>query len=385
MRTGFDVIVVGAGVMGCAAARALAKSGQSVLLLERAEIGHRRGSSHGRARIIRMAYPDAAYVELCKSAYPAWRALENESGEALLQVTGGLDIALSPDSSLHALAVALGESHVPFELLDHAAMAARFPQFVLPPEAVGIFQRDAGVLHADRCVAALAASARAHRVELHENESVRQIKVDGASVSVATGLREYRADRLVLAAGAHMRSIVQTLGIDLPLTVSKEQVAYFQPVETEAFAPERFPIFILHLGNGCLGSGFPLIRDHGVKIMIEAKAEAGLADFTVDALRLQRLNAFVRPLLPQLGPVATQAEACHYTLTPDSDFIIDSHPRHRRIVIVSPCSGHGFKFAPLLGQAIADLALGAPPAIDISPFRLARPALAVRGMESTGA
>jgi sarcosine oxidase len=385
VKTSFDAIVVGAGVTGCAAARALAKCGQRVLLLERRVVGHDRGSSHGRARIARLAYPDPAYVALCKSAYLAWRELEAESGEALLQVTGGLDIALAPSQSLRDVAAALSATGTPFEFLDRMAIATRFPQFVLPARAVAVFQRDAGVLHADRCLAALVASALRHGAELRENEAVRDLAAHGATVTVTTDHARYRADRLVLAAGPQMRPLAQTLGLDLPLIVSKEQVAYFQPPESEAFAPARFPVFILHLGKGLLGSGFPLIRDHGLKIMIEDKTAADPEDFSVDASRLRQVNEVIRPLLPGLGAAATQAETCSYTLTPDGDFIIDRHPQHRQIIVASPCSGHGFKFAPLLGQAIADLAAGNAPAVDISPFRLDRPGLRVGYQESINA
>jgi sarcosine oxidase len=276
----------------------------------------------------------------------------------------------------------LSGTGTPFEFLDRPAIAARFPQFALPAPAVAIFQRDAGVLHADRCVAALLASALSHGAELHEDEAVRGIKADGAIVTATTDQARYRADRLVLAAGPQVRPLAQGLGLDLPLIVSKEQVAYFQPPEPEAFAPTRFPVFILHLGQGLFGSGFPLIRDHGLKIMIEDKTAADPRDFSVDALRLRRMNELIRPLLPGLGTAATQAEICNYTLTPDGDFIIDHHPRHRQIIIASPCSGHGFKFAPLLGQAIADLAAGNAPAVDISPFRLDRPGLRVGNLET---
>jgi sarcosine oxidase len=280
---------------------------------------------------------------------------------------------------LRAIAAALTEGGVPFEFLDRPAIASHFPQFALTAQAVGIFQRDAGVLHADRCVAALRASALSHGAELHENEAVHQIEANGTGVIVNSDSGRYRADRVVLAAGSRLRPLVQSLGLDLPLTTSKEQVAYFQPPEPEAFAPSRFPVFILHLGGGLLGSGFPLIRDHGVKIMIENKLEADSEDYAVDTTRLGRLNETIRPLVPGLGAATAQAETCRYTLTADEDFIIDHHPEHRQIIIASPCSGHGFKFAPLLGQAIADLADGVAPAIDIKPFRLDRPGLRAKG------
>lgn len=371
----FDVAVIGGGVMGCAAAGAIAARNERVILFETAEIGHKKGSSHGQTRIIRLAYSDADYVALCRAAYPAWNRLEEEAGEPLLHITGGLDIAAGAAPSWQATAAAMKAARVPHEVLDRAGIARYFPQFRLPENAVGLFQPDAGVLHADRCLAALADGARRSGAHLKEHEAVLSVRSLAAGFELNTMKGAYRADRLVIAAGVETGGTLRGLGLDLPLTVSKEQVAYFRPRERALFGAGTFPVFILHLGGKLLSSGFPLIREDGMKLMIENKRAVADDDDAVDLRLLVELERQVRRILPGLDPEAARVETCRYTLTPDEDFIIDRHPGDPRVTIISACSGHGFKFAPLFGEAVADLATHRTPAIELDPFRIDRPAL----------
>ena len=171
---------------------------------------------------------------------------------------------------------------------------------------------------------------------------------------------------------------------NLPLTVSKEQVAFFRPRNPALYGPDRFPIFILHLGGTLLSSGFPLIREDGLKLMIENKRPAPDGDNEVNVGLLAQLEVKAREILPGLEGHAHRAETCRYTLTPDEDFIIDRHPAHPHIVIVSACSGHGFKFAPLFGEAIADLITDHTPSINLDPFRIDRAALKENHAQSDG-
>lgn len=371
----FHVAVIGGGVMGCAAARAMAARNERVVLFEAAEVGHKKGSSQGQTRIIRLAYSDPFYVPLCRAAYPAWRRLEAEAGEPLLHVSGGLDIAMGDVPSWQATAAAMKVAEVPHEVLDRAGLARRFPQFRLPDDAVGLFQPDAAVLHADRCLAALADNARQSGATFKEHEAVLSVQPVAAGFEIKTRKGSYRADRLVVAAGVRTNEMLCGLALDLPLTVSKEQVAYFQPRERAHFVAGTFPVFILHLGGKLLSSGFPLIREDGMKLMIENKRAAADDDDAPYLRLLVDLERQVRRILPGLYPEAARVETCRYTLTPDEDFIIDRHPRDPRITVISACSGHGFKFAPLFGEAVADLSTHRTPSIDLGPFRIDRPAL----------
>lgn len=371
----FDVAVIGGGVMGCAAAHSLAARKKSVILFETSQIGHHKGSSHGQTRIIRLAYGQIDYIALCRAAYPAWRHLEAGAGEPLLHITGGLDVGFGPVPSWRATAAAMSQAHVPHDVLDGDGIRQRFPQFTLPDDAVGLWQPQAGVLHADRCLAALANGARRLGASLRENQEVVAVTPSTTGFALRTTKSAYHAQRLVIACGAASGEMFRRVGLDLPLSVSSEQVAFFQPRNPVQFGPERFPVFIIHLGGALLSSGFPLIRENGMKLMIENKRPLRDGDEALDPELLRRLEDTVRQILPGLDHRALRAETCRYTLTPDEDFIIDRHPADARIVIASACSGHGFKFAPLIGEALADLVAGRAPAINLDPFRIDRPAL----------
>lgn len=374
-----DVLVLGGGVMGCAAAYQVAKDGRRVILLEQYAVGHAMGSSHGPSRIIRLGYHRPDYVQLARGAYALWHALEAEAGERLLVKVGGLDFG-APDALLlreiRATYEALG---IPFEALDRDEIARRFPQFRLPDATVGYYQPDYSLLAADRCVAVLAAQARRYGASIREHEAAREIEAQGSGVVVRTGQATYGADRLILCAGSWMPVWLRRLGLDVPLSVLKEQVAYFQPAEPALFMPGRFPLFIQRFaGTTSLGSGFPIFGHAGVKMMLDRTGpavESESAERGIDEPLLQRLRTYVRDILPSLGDQIVEAVSCRYTMTPDEDFIIDRHPEHAQIVIASPCSGHGFKFASVIGHILADLALHGATEYDIRGFRLDRPAL----------
>lgn len=377
-------IVVGGGVMGCAAAYHLAKDGVGrVLLLEQFAIGNTNGSSHGPSRMIRLAYDSADYVQLARASYALWRDLETESGQSLMLKVGGLDIG-QPDAlmldGIRATYQALG---VPFEELTRNEIVHRYPQFNLPEGVIGLYQPDYSLLAADKCVAALAAQARHHGAMIGENEPARSIRATGSGVEVVTDRGTYRADRLILAAGAWMRPLLGSLDLNIPLVVKKEQLAFFQPRDPAQYLPGRFPLFIHRQpGTTVLGSGFPIFgQPVGVKVMVDRIApelDPGDLDRTVDGPMLERLRRYAMDILPGLTGEIVHAAVCPYTMTPDEDFILDRHPAHPQIVIASPCSGHGFKFAPVIGRILADLAIRGATEYPIGRFRLGREALKVQ-------
>src|SRR4051794_24103544 len=329
----YDVIVVGGGVMGCATAYHLAKRGRRVLLLEQFAIGHDRGSSHGHSRIFRLAYDAPDYVRLAQAAFPLWRALEREAGTELLLQTGGLDYALPGTPSFEATRATLITLGIEFEQLDHAAIAARFPQFQLPSDIVAIYQRDSGILDANRCVATLAAEARRHGTDVRENEPARQLGAAGAGVEVRTDTASYAADRLVVTAGAWARPLLRQLGLDLPLTVTKEQVAFFAPRnaddgsgQPDQFAPGRFPIFIHHATEAPAAYGFPIYGLPGVKLayhqggpIVDPESEERAADAAIPAA----LHDYLARWIPGAAGELLFSQTCRYTNTPDQHFIID--------------------------------------------------------------
>jgi monomeric sarcosine oxidase len=213
-----DVIVVGGGVMGCAAAYQLAKAGRRVVLLEQFGIGHSQGSSHGPSRIIRLAYDGIDYVRLARTAYALWHALAEETGEQLIVKVGGLDFGVPGALALDGIRATYAAAGVPFEPLDRNEIMRRFPQFNLPEGVIGFYQADYSLLAADRCVAALAEQARRHGAAIHAGEPARRVATSGAGVVVETDQGRYMADRLILSAGSWMRPLLGQLGLDLPLT-----------------------------------------------------------------------------------------------------------------------------------------------------------------------
>jgi monomeric sarcosine oxidase len=368
--------------MGCAAAYHLARRGRRVLLLEQFALGHDLGSSHGHSRIIRLAYDAPDYVRLAQAAFPLWRTLEHEAGVELMLQTGGLDFALPGTPSFDSTRATLAASGIEFEQLDSREILRRFPQFQLPGETIGIYQHDAGILDANRCVATLADQARRHGAELRDNQGARQIRAAGSGVEVRSDTATYYADRLVVTAGAWARPLLRQLGLDLPLTVTREQVAFFTPRSVDGgpgdpdlFAPGRFPIFIHHAVDTPAAYGFPIFGLPGVKVayhqrgpVVEPENDERAADPAVAA----SLHAYLSRWVPGAAGALLFTQTCRYTNTPDEHFIIDRHPEHPQIVIGSPCSGHGFKFGVLIGAILADLAERGATEYPIGMFGLGR-------------
>jgi len=373
-----DMVVIGGGVMGCAAAYQLAKDGRRVLLLEQFSIGNRQGSSHGASRLFRLAHSSTDYVELARAAYILWRQLESESGERLMQQVNALDLG-SP-LVLEDLRTTLQAADVPFELLQRNEIMARFPHFMLPEETVGLYQADYGLLAAERCVSTLAVLARRHGATFAEGQTVQHVRPSGGSVQIVTDKATYSAGSVILCAGSWMRPLVRQLDLDLPLIVRKELLTYYKPSDPSAWMPGRFPLFRHHLPGTSArwGVGFPIFEHSGVKMVLDCTGpvvDPQDTDRSVDPAVLSRVRAYVASILPTLGEDIIETETCRYTMTPDEDFILDRHPAYAQILIASPCSGHGFKFAPLIGRILADLAVRGTTVYNIERFRLDRPAL----------
>jgi sarcosine oxidase len=377
-----DVIVVGGGAMGSAAAWRLARAGHRVRLLEQFAFGHEQGSSHGPSRMIRIAYPAPEYVELGQEAFRLWDELQLEAGssESLLLRTHGMNVGVPHADAMEEVARTLDTLGVPYERLDHDELGRRYPQYTFPEGSIGIYQEDYGILAASRCVAALAARARAKGAELYDEEPVVEIAPDGDGVIVRTTRGTHLAERVILTAGSWLGPLLAPLGIDLPLTVLQEQLAFFRVLDPAAYTPDRLPLLMHRFpGTTSLGSVFPIYGHEGVKVMLDRiglRVDPGNPDRTIDPARLERLRAYAAELMPGITGEILETTSCRYTMTPDEDFIIDHHPEHRQIVIASPCSSHGFKFAPVIGQLLADLAVNEKTPYPMARFRLDRAALA---------
>jgi sarcosine oxidase len=373
----YDVIVVGLGGMGSATVRHLAGRGARVLGLEQFTSGHDRGSSHGRSRIIRQAYfEDPAYVPLVLRSYDLWRRLEEDSGERLLTVTGGLMIG-RPDSELVSGARRSAELHgLDHDILDAADLARRHPLVRPAADDVALFEPHAGFVDPERAVIAHNRVAQSAGADLHFDEPILDWGADGEHAWVRTTKARYEAGHLVLAAGAWMPQLSTVRSVEL--VVTRQVLCWFDPpAGVEPFRPERFPVYIWELDAERTFYGFPNQDGPpgGVKVAFfhrDERADPDDLDRVVAAADVATLLDVVRAKVPAAAGELLAAIVCMYTLTSDHHFLIDSHPVCANVTLASPCSGHGFKFTPVIGEILADLALDGKTAHPIDLFRIDR-------------
>jgi sarcosine oxidase len=371
----FDVIVCGLGAMGASTAWQLARRGKRVLGLERFDVPHAMGSSHGTNRIIRMAYFEhPSYVPLLRRAYELWRELEAACGEPLLHVTGGVDAGAEGSrlvqGSLHACRVH-GLDH---EVVDAAELARRHPGYRVPEGHVAVLQRDAGFVMSERAIVAFAGLALDAGAELRAREAMLGWDVaPGGGVRVTTTRGTYEAERLVLSTGAWIGEHVPALASK---AVPERQVlGWFQPKEPALFRMGAFPVGIVEL-EGAHTYQFPIFGVPGFKLGVyHHLGETGPAD-ALSREPNEADEALLRKALRALFPAADgptlALKVCLFTNTSDEHFVVDALPGAPQVLVASPCSGHGFKFASVIGEALADLATKGTTAHDLGLFRLAR-------------
>lgn len=346
-----DVAVVGAGAMGCATAWHLAQRGRRVLLLERFEAGHRNGSSHGGVRIFRHAYGDPHYVHLAARALPLWRELEADTGEQLLELTGAYDHG--PAGTIEPIAAALAGFGVAHEVLDPYEAQPRVPGLRFDAEVLA--HPLGGRCFADRTLAALTrrAAELGADVRFRTRAAARLAASGGVELALdgPGGASTVHADVVVVTAGAWMPAVVNALGVaPPPVVVTQEQVVHFPLRDPRA----AWPSFIHHLPVSRYGM---LTPGEGLKVgghhegAVVSPDERG---FELGTERLATIVEYVRQWVPGVVPTPQFGATCLYTTTANEDFVLD---RVGPVVVGSPCSGHGFKFTPLIGQLLADLAM----------------------------
>lgn len=357
MSKNYDVIVVGLGGMGSAAAYQLSTRGQRVLGLDAHSRNHTLGSSHGRSRIIREAYAEAEeYVPLVRRSYELWGELEEKSGRDLLTITGGLVIG-KPESSKVKGAVRSARRHGLFyELLSPKKVAERFPGFRLSDDLVAFLDPRAGILVPEVCVCAHLDVAASHGADLHHDEPVYDWEANGTGVRVETSLGIYEAERLVIATGPWAGELLNDLR--LPLSVERIVNAHFEPLKPDLFAPERCPVYMLTVPEGYY-YGFPLLPGQGLKVGADNGGETCTPHTIrreIEPKEIEEMQTVLERYMPGAMGTAKWAFTCMYTNTPDEHFIIDRHPQYERVVYGCGFSGKGFKFASVVGEVLADLA-----------------------------
>lgn len=369
-----DALVVGLGAMGSATLYELARRGARVAGIDRFEPPHTQGSTHGRTRIIREAYYESpVYVPLIRRAYELWHDLERVAGERLLHQTGGLMIG-PPDGELVSGALRSAREHdIPHEMLDASAVARRFPHFELANGDVALLEMRAGILFPERCVATTLTLASRHGADIRTGHRLLSWEAGTGVVRCHTDHGEVAAARLVVCAGPWLPELVANLS--LPLEVERQTFHWFIPEADRAhFGPDRCPIALWEYERGRLLATFPDFGD-GVKVGVHHEGEITTPRHCRRTISDDE-DALVRGLLARCLPLAagtlSDSAVCLYTNTPDHHFVLDRHPESDRVILVSPCSGHGFKFASVIGEIGAQLALGDEPSFDLEPFRLSR-------------
>ncbi len=383
----YDLIVVGLGAMGAAALYQASKRGASVLGIDRYAPPHTLGSSHGDTRITRNAIGEGEiYMPFIRRSNEIWRELEAKTGRRLFHKSGGLIIApATGGAGFHVrgdfveLSASLAEKYgIAYEILDADEIKRRSP--LLQPRATdrAYHEPGAGVLRPERCIEAQLELAREAGAAIHTNERVTGYEAGADGVTVSTAGESYRAEKVILAAGAWIGDLLPA-AYRGGIRVCRQLIHWFEAEDRSAFDPAVFP-FVIWIGD-CLDefwSVFPAPRDGmaGVKLVTEQYHSSSHPDAVSRVVTAEEAadmyHRLTRPRLAGLRDNQVQAEVCLYTLTADEHFLIDYHPASERVIVTSPCSGHGFKHSAAVGETLAQMALDGGAEFDISAFNLAR-------------
>jgi sarcosine oxidase len=356
----YDVVVVGLGGMGSAAAAHLAARGKRVLGLERFGPAHALGSSHGGSRIIRQSYFEgSAYVPLLRRAYELWEQLEADSGADLMTLCGGLYLGLPSSRTVVGSLAAAQDHDLPHDVLSAAEVRRRFPTLTPSDAEVGVYEAVAGFVRPEETVSTHLSLAAQRGAELRFEEPVLSWSASSSGVVVTTAVGKYSADRLVLCPGSWAPSLLEDLGV--PMVVERQVQYWFQPAGgVEPYAMDRQPIWIHEAVDGKSLYGFPTMDgpDGGVKTAFFRQGVVctpETIDRTVHPDEVAYIAGRLESLVPTLPGTFLRAAACMYTTTPDENFVIAPHPASDRVAVACGFSGHGFKFVPVVGEILADL------------------------------
>jgi len=356
----YDVAVVGLGAMGSAALYALAQRGHRVIGIDRFEPGHHLGSSYGESRIIRMAYyEDPVYVPLLRLAYEAWERLERHTGEYILTITGILEAGIEGSALVEGSLRSALQHDIPHERLLHGEVNKRFPAFSIPPDWHCVFQPDAGILQPEKAINLFVKSASELGATVALRTRVAGVVPVGEHVEVHLESGEIiEAGSAVLAVGPWIQELVPELGNKMRLT--RQPLMWFEPLMPQFVRPPSMPVFFLDTPDDLI-YGFPDFRGSGVKA---ASHLSGGELTTADEIRAEvsdeeeaHLTRMMGRFIPAAAGRVRQTHVCIYTRSTDEHFVLGLHPSASQIVLASPCSGHGFKFASVFGEILADLAM----------------------------
>lgn len=374
MTAHFDVAVVGLGAMGSAAIAHLAARGVKVIGIDAYYPAHALSSSHGDSRLIRLGYfEDPSYVPLLQRAYANWRALEARLREDILTITGVLQIG-KPDSKIvSGTKKSCALHNLPLETLDPGEMRRRFPVFSLDADEIALLDPQGGYLRPEAAVMGHLKLAAADGAALHFGEKVTAIEPGDHGVTIVSDTGRYTASKVIVATGSWIGELVPALR-DHAVPI-KQVVSWYQPTDGFVTMPQRMPVFIRDEGENGSFFGFPAIGVDGVKVGRHAHfrepIDPNQPNPVVNDKDTDLLDSFIRRRLPAAAGLRVRSTTCRYTMLPSEDFLLDLLPGDKRIVVASPCSGHGFKFTSVVGEILADLALEGGTDLPVGAFSFA--------------
>ncbi len=362
----FDVIVIGLGVMGGAAAYHSAKRGARVLGLDANSFGHQLGSSHGATRAIRETYfesPD--YVPLVQRAFDLWQKLERDSGMPLLSVKGAVYVGPAGHKLLEGVVSSAEQHRLGYERLSSRQANQRFPGFAVPDGWEAVYEGRGGVLQAHDCQKAHVELARALGADLRFGEAARFWRCQGGAFEVATDRGRHLASKVILTLGPWACELLTDLG--LPLSGRRIPVIHFEPREQSRYDAGTMSVYFWATPEG-IYAGFPHFDGEGVKIMRHDRNDTCTPSTVrrdIDAADIDEVARFADKYMPFANGSVSWSHVCLYTMTPDNHFVVDRYPELPGLVYATACSGHGFKFAPVIGEVLADLALDGGSALPV--------------------
>jgi len=373
MAESFDILVIGLGAHGSSALYHLAKTGKKVAGIDQFTPPHLHGSSHGQSRIIREAYHEnPVYVPFVRAAYDLWDELQHEAGRPLLIETGGLLLGTAETTVVKGARLSAETHGIASEWLEAADIRRRFPAFRPTDDTVAVLEKRAGILYPEECIKLHLAGAVGKGAEIRCEERVEKITPSGNGIEVRTSKARYLAEKVIVNAGAWLGDLLPELR--LPLYIERQVVCWFRDAGTGGvLQPDRMPVYIWEYMPGRMFYGFPDLGQ-GIKIGFHHGGRHIRADELrqdAGAEEIGEIRDIARNYLA-IEPVFQDTSVCIYTNTPDEHFIIDEYPDCPQILVVSPCSGHGFKFSSVVGKIASDWAVERDVEFDLKPFALGR-------------